>query len=70
VEVEKSNSLNIRGYAFTTINKRAKQFALQRECLCSPELKLTERGLRYAKPSRNAKFLCRLEGGSLLWQSL
>src|SRR5262249_34172076 len=25
----------------------------------------TERGLRYAKPSRNADFLCRMESGSL-----
>jgi hypothetical protein len=36
----------------------------------SPELLVGKRGLRSAKPPRNAKFLCRIESGSLLWRNL
>jgi hypothetical protein len=43
---------------------------LSKESAFAHQNYITERGLRYAKPSRNAKFLCRLEGGSLLWQRL
>jgi hypothetical protein len=44
--------------------QRAKLFALE-ESAFAPNKYITERGLRSARSTRNADFLCRIESGSL-----